>query len=76
MSKIRQLALTWQCQAALDAKAARHHESVREVMAAIAQTRRNDAWELLRLLNEEEQEQESPLHGGPLCAAQSGCTLG
>jgi len=74
MSKLRQLALTWQCQAALDAKSAKHHESVREVLAAIAQTRRNDAWELLRLLDA--QEQESPLNGGPLCTAQTNNELG
>ena len=51
MSRVRQLALTWQERADVDARAARHYAPVGEVLAAIAQTRRNDAWELLQLLN-------------------------
>ncbi len=74
MSKLRQLAITWQKRADADAQSARTHETVRQELAAIAQTRRNDAWELLRVLDT--QEQESPLNGGPLCTAQTNNELG
>lgn len=51
MNRFRQLALSWKERADADARAARHYAPVGEVLAAIAQTRRNDAWELMQVLN-------------------------
>jgi len=51
MTRLHQLARQWQDRAAMDAHAARTTPPLAEVLAAIAQTRRNDAWELLQLLN-------------------------
>ncbi|MDS4070217.1 MAG: hypothetical protein RKO24_11420 [Candidatus Competibacter sp.] len=62
MSRLRQLALNWEHRAADDAAVAGRHELVCDEFRAIAQTRRNCAWELLRVLSE--LEKESPADGG------------
>lgn len=69
MSRVRQLALSWKERADADARAARHYAPVGEVLAAIAQTRRNDAWELMQLLKE--MEKENPSEEGIRRSAQT-----
>lgn len=54
--------MDWEQRAADDAAVASRHELVRDEFRAIAQTRRNCAWELLKMLNE--LEKESPAEGG------------
>lgn len=58
MDRLRQLAMDWEQRADDDAAVA----SLRDEFRAIAQTRRNCAWELLKMLNE--LEKESPADGG------------
>lgn len=69
MSRVRQLALLWQERADRDARAARHYAPVGEALAAIAQTRRNDAWELMHVLKE--MEKENPSEEGIIRPAQT-----
>jgi hypothetical protein len=63
VNRIRQLALEWQQRAVDDATIARRHETVRDELRIAAHTRRNCAWELLRILNT--LEKENPSEDGP-----------
>lgn len=62
MSHLRQLALAWQQRADQDAQEAVRREIVGSELRLVAHTRRNCAWELLKMLNE--LEKESPADGG------------
>lgn len=63
MSRLRQLAMQWRAQANADIEAApRIEPPIGRDFAVIARTRRNCAWELMRVLNE--MEKENPLDGG------------
>lgn len=59
---MRQLALDWQQRADQDAEEAAGRVVVGNELRFIAHTRRNCAWELLKMLNE--LEKESPADGG------------
>ncbi|GEM_PF-3263058 len=75
MSRIRQLAMAWQAQATDDARdIGRVPPEIRGERADHAATRRNCAWELLRVLNE--MEKENPLEGGSLRSSQPDGTSG
>lgn len=52
MNRMRALAERWKEQAKADVATARQHTLVGEEFAMIAHTRRNCAWELLRVLRE------------------------
>ena len=56
MSRLRQLALEWNRRADEDAAVARTYDLMRDELRMIAQTRRNCAWELLRVLSEMEKD--------------------
>jgi hypothetical protein len=66
MSRIRQLAMDWQVIADQDASDARrkYGHYMPDVQAMQARTRRNCAWELMKMLDE--LEKENPASAGPL----------
>lgn len=62
MIQLRQLAMDWEQRADEDSAVATRQELVRDEFCAIAQTRRNCAWELRRVLSE--MEKETPAEAG------------
>lgn len=59
VKKAESLALEWMQRAQMDFDAAKHYPRIEKELRAHAQTRRNCAWELIRLLNQREEEQET-----------------
>lgn len=54
MKKAESLALEWMQRAQMDFDAAKHYPRIEKELRAHAQTRRNCAWELIKLLNQQD----------------------